>query len=158
MCQIAVGFCTAMWQDSVWQVCIRFCCCFAFFDPCRLSLRACRASTVDSLSTSIWVWTTLVLMKTVLQTSCLQIGITLGGTKTWQGGLNAKEPVCLNAFALHLNAFNSLCIHVCCSQSLSLVCRCYAISDSTSSSRTTQTTARQTMHVSAPVSNSIQYI
>ena len=38
-------------------------------------------------------------MKTVLQTSCLQIGITLGGTKTWQGGLNAKEPVCLNAFA-----------------------------------------------------------
>ena len=29
----------------------------------------------------------------------IMFDITLGGTKTWQGGLNAKELVCLNAFA-----------------------------------------------------------
>ena len=96
--------------------------------------------------------------------------ITPGGTKTWQGGMNAKEPVCLNAFAwlcimLEMQQClrcNSLCTHVCCSQiwlyslSLCVPMSCNQTCASTSSSRTTQTTARQTMHVSAPVST--QYI
>ena len=93
--------------------------------------------------------------------------ITLKGTKNWQGGLNAKEPVCPAAFVyffmvLHVYALRCIALPfttvVCCSQSQS---RCVSMSCSqscafTSSFWTNQTTARPTMHVSAAVS--MQYI
>ncbi len=69
-------------------------------------------------------------------TPVIMFDITLGGTKNWQGGLNAKEPVRLTAFAWFFDAFACLCIEmqrismfltpcVCCSQSLSC-CQCHA--------------------------------
>ena len=86
--------------------------------------------------------------------------ITLGGTKNWQGGLNAKEPVYLTACASFLDAFacnafvcnafvcnaSQCCLLcVCCSPSLS---RCMPMTRNqncafTSSFMTTQSTAKQ---------------
>ena len=83
--------------------------------------------------------------------------ITLGGTRHWQGGLNAKELVCPTDFAcLCIEMLFTPC--VCCShgfgQTLSrgVLMSCNQSCASTSYVKTTQTTARPTMHVSAALS------
>ena len=64
----------------------------------------------------------------------IMFDITLGGTKTWQGGLNAKELVCLNAFAclcVEMQRISTLltpCVHMCAAaKACPFVCRCHAI-------------------------------
>ena len=64
--------------------------------------------------------------------------ITLKGTKNWQGGLNAKEPVCpaafvyffmlLRVYALRCNASQCFLLLLCAAaKACPVVCRCHAV-------------------------------
>ena len=66
----------------------------------------------------------------------IMLDIILGYTKTWQlqGGLNAKELVCLSAFAclcIEMRCISILltpCVHMCAAaKACPFVCRCHAI-------------------------------
>ena len=97
------GFCVT----GVLQILLLLC----FLDLCRLYLCAGRASIVDSLSRmSMDIFNSGV---DEYSTPDIMLDITLGGTKTWQSGLNAKEPVCLNAFACFcISMLLTLCVHM----------------------------------------------